>query len=102
MVFGVVSRGGIMCLKLMPTTAFAFALAFIAIVHPRIAVSATGDDLNRLVQAAYFSEACRREAGALGIGPSSDANALLASFATLRKRPAVGSGVEQLDDCLAR
>jgi hypothetical protein len=92
-----------MRLKVVTTAALALSLA--AILHPRAAVSADGDDLNRLIQAAYFSDACRREAAALGIAPTSDAGALLASFATLRRQLAAGPGDDppnaQLDDCRA-
>jgi hypothetical protein len=35
----------------------------------------------QLIRAAFFSDACRQEAEALGIARTSDANALLAAFA---------------------
>jgi hypothetical protein len=49
----------------------------------------------QLIRAAFFSDACRQSAEALGIARTSDANALLAAFVRLRPRPA-GNG---RDDC---
>ena len=42
----------------------------------------------QLIRAAFFSDACRQHAEALGIARTSDANALLAAFAGLQRRPA--------------
>src|SRR6266498_4040701 len=47
----------------------------------------------QLIRAAFFSDACRQHAEALGIARTSDANALLAAFAGLQRRPASS------DDC---
>src|SRR5438128_2386972 len=41
----------------------------------------SSDMLDRLARAAYFSDACRQEAAALGIMATADADALFAAFA---------------------
>jgi hypothetical protein len=49
-----------------------------------LAASAPGqaaENFNRLIQAAYFSDACRHEAAALAIAATADADALFAAFA---------------------
>jgi hypothetical protein len=43
----------------------------------------SGDRMERLVQAAYFSAACRNEAETLGIVGTTDANALVTAFVTV-------------------
>jgi hypothetical protein len=54
----------------------------------------------QLIRAAFFSDACRQEAEALGIARTSDANALLAAFAGLQRRPASSpTAGAQRDDC---
>ena len=54
----------------------------------------------RLVGPAFFSDACRQQAEGLGITRTSDANALLAAFAGLRRQPANPPAADgQRDDC---
>jgi hypothetical protein len=54
----------------------------------------------QVIRAAFFSDACRQQAEALGIARTSDANALLAAFARLRPRPASSPPADaQRDDC---
>jgi hypothetical protein len=54
----------------------------------------------QLIRAAFFSDACRQHAEALGIARTSDANALLAAFAGLQRRPASSpTAGAQRDDC---
>jgi hypothetical protein len=54
----------------------------------------------QLIRAAFFSDACRQQAEALGIARTSDANALLAAFAGLQRRPASAPTADaQRDDC---
>jgi hypothetical protein len=54
----------------------------------------------QLIRAAFFSDACRQQAEALGITRTSDANALLAAFAGLRRQPANSPAAEgKRDDC---
>jgi hypothetical protein len=68
--------------------------------HPHAAVAASW---NSLIQAAYFSEACRQDAEAIGISHMPDANAVLAAFAAFERRRVIGIGDDQpdarLDDC---
>lgn len=53
-----------------------------------------------LIRAAFFSDACRQQAEALGIARSSDANALVASFVELRGRLANAPAADaQRNDC---
>ena len=54
----------------------------------------------QLIRAAFFSDACRQQAEALGVAHTSDANALLAAFAGLQRRPASSPTADaQRDDC---
>ena len=54
----------------------------------------------QLSRAAFFSDACRQQAEALGVAHTSDANALLAAFAGLQRRPASSPTADaQRDDC---
>jgi hypothetical protein len=53
----------------------------------------------QLIRAAFFSDACRQEAEALGIARTSDANALLAAFAGLHRRPASLPAANGRNDC---
>jgi hypothetical protein len=53
----------------------------------------------QLIRAAFFSDACRQQAEALGIAHTSDANALLAAFAGLQRRPANPPAGNGRDDC---
>ena len=55
----------------------------------------------QLIGAAFFSDACRQQAEALGIARTPDANALVAAFAGLKRRPANSRAAErqQRDDC---
>jgi hypothetical protein len=54
----------------------------------------------QVIRAAFFSDACRQQADALGIARTSDANALLAAFAGLQRRPAGAPTADaQRDDC---
>jgi hypothetical protein len=77
---------------------FSVAAATLCVVMIGDAQAAMGtgwDNAKRLIQAAYFSDACRQEAEALGIARTSDASALLTAFATFG-RP-VASGTVRLD-----
>jgi len=62
----------------------AFSLSLAAIVNSRADMGA--DDEQRLIQAAYFSAACRGEAEALGVVGATDANALVAAFIAVAGR----------------
>src|SRR5262245_66643117 len=62
----------------------AFSLSLAAIVISRADMGA--DDEQRLIQAAYFSAACRGEAEALGVVGATDANALVAAFIAVAGR----------------
>lgn len=74
----------------------ALALVFTVVLPAR---AATTIDM-QLIRAAFFSDACRQEAEALGIPRTSDANALLAAFAGLQRRPASSPTADaQRDDC---
>jgi hypothetical protein len=78
-----------------------FALGFLlALIFDAPAAIAAED---RLVRAAFFSDECRMEADALGIMQTSDANALLAAFATFRRNlpaPAASNPMNMLSgDC---
>src|SRR5262249_7328742 len=54
----------------------------------------------QLIRAAFFSDACRQQAEALGVARTSDANALLAALAGLQRRPARSpTAGAQRDDC---
>src|SRR5262249_46306881 len=54
----------------------------------------------QLIRAAFFSDACRQQVEALGVARTSDANALLAAFAGLQRRPARSpTAGAQRDDC---
>jgi hypothetical protein len=53
----------------------------------------------QLIRLAFFSDACRQHAEALGIARTSDANALHAAFARLRPRPANPPAGNGRDDC---
>lgn len=82
----------------MPLTIFAvLALSLAMTFHAR---AATVVDM-QLVRAAFFSDACRQQAEALGITRTSDANELVAAFARLKRRPANSraAGGQQRDDC---
>jgi hypothetical protein len=73
-------------------SAAAAALCVVAIVDMQAATGAGRDPMARLIQSAYFSDACRQEAEALGIPPTSDANELLTAFATVARHVASGAG----------
>jgi hypothetical protein len=73
----------------------ALALLFTVVLPAR---AATTIDM-QLIRAAFFSDACRQGAEALGIARTSDANALLAAFARLRPRPANPPAASGRDDC---
>jgi hypothetical protein len=72
--------------------AAAAALCVVTIVDMQAAMGAGRDPMARLIQSAYFSAACRNEAEALGIAPTSDANELLTAFATVARHVASGAG----------
>src|SRR5260370_8769825 len=77
--------------KFMPLTMFAaLALLLATTFHAQPRPTAR----NRLVRAAFFSDACRQEGEALGIARSSDAQALSAAFAGLRRQRASASGAD--------
>ena len=75
----------------MPLTIIAVLALCLAMTVPARAATALE---YRLVGPAFFSDACRQEAEALGIARTSDANALLAAFAGLRRQPANSSAAE--------
>jgi len=81
----------------MPLKIFAVLAFCLAMTAPGL--TATVVDM-QLIGAAFFSDACRQQAEALGVTRTSDANALLAAFARLR-RPANSRAAEgqQRDDC---
>src|SRR5262245_11951539 len=76
-------------MRLRVLVAAALGLWIAMIAESRAATSR--DSTTRLIQAAYFSDDCRKEAGSLGITQSSDANALFAAFARSRRDVGVAS-----------
>jgi hypothetical protein len=82
--------------KFMALKIFAILALCLATTVPGLA--ATVD--MQLIRAAFFSDACRQQAEALGIARTSDANALLAAFARLpRPRANAPAADAQRDDC---
>jgi hypothetical protein len=81
--------------------AAAAALCVVTIVDMQAATGAGRDTMERLTQSAYFSAACRNEAEALGIAPTSEANELLTAFATVARHVASGAGRVDIEnsDC---
>ena len=77
-------------------SAAAAALCVVAIADMPAAAAASRDATSRLTQSAYFSDACRQEAQALGIASTSDANELLTAFAAFARH--AGAGRPDLDD----
>src|SRR6266481_4342162 len=77
-----------------------FAVLALCLAMTAPGLAATIVDI-QLIRAAFFSDACRQQAEALGIARASDANALLAAFAGLKPRPANSRAAEgqQRDDC---
>src|SRR5262249_39267323 len=71
--------------KFMALKIFTFLALGLATTVPGRAATAVE---YRLVGPAFFSDACRQQAEGLGITRTSDANALLAAFAGLRRQPA--------------
>jgi hypothetical protein len=94
---------GEQCMPWKVSIAAAVALWLATIVGAPAAMETGWDSMKRLIRSAYFSDACRQEAKALGIAGTSDANALFAAFATLG-RP-IASGADhpdaERDDCRA-
>jgi hypothetical protein len=81
----------------MPLIIFAALALCLAMTAP--GWTATVVDM-QLIRAAFFSDACRQQAEALGIARTSDANGLLAAFAELQRRPAGSPTADvQRDDC---
>ena len=82
----------------MPLKIFAVLALCLAMTAPGL--TATVVDM-QLIGAAFFSDACRQQAEALGIARTPDANALVAAFAGLKRRPANSRAAErqQRDDC---
>lgn len=82
-------------------TAAAASFWFVTVVHAQTAMETGWDGMKRLFEAAYFSDACRQAADALGIARTSEATALFTAFATLG-RP-IASGADrpdaERDDC---
>jgi hypothetical protein len=76
-----------------------FAVLTLCLAMTAPGLTATVVDM-QLIGAAFFSDACRQQAEALGIARTSDANALLAAFAGLRRQPANSPAAEgKRDDC---
>jgi hypothetical protein len=76
-----------------------FAVLALCLAMTAPGLTATVVDM-QLIRAAFFSDACRQHAEALGIARTSDANALLAAFAGLQRRPASSpTAGAQRDDC---
>ena len=76
---------------------FAVLALCLAMTAPGLAATIVD---TQLIRAAFFSDACRQQAEALGISRTSDANALLAAFAGLRRQPANSPAAEgKRDDC---
>ena len=81
----------------MPLTMFAVLALLLATTFHGQAEPTVGD---RLVRAAFFSDACRQEGEALAVARSSDANALVAAFGGLRRQRASASGADAVhEDC---
>jgi hypothetical protein len=81
----------------MPLKIFTVLALCLAMTVPARAATAVE---YRLVGPAFFSDACRQQAEALGIARTSDANALLAAFAGLRRQSTNSPAAEaQRDDC---
>jgi len=80
----------------MPLTIFAALAVWVGVtLH---AQAATIVDM-QLIRAAFFSDACRQQAEAVGIARTPDANALVAAFARLKRRPASSPAANGHDDC---
>lgn len=79
------------------SVAAAFVLGFTAVIDARASEDDDWDRVNQVIRAAYFSDACRREAENLDIARTSDATALLAA---LRERVTLprGDGLYALHD----
>lgn len=76
---------------------FAVLALCLAMTAPGLAATIVD---TQLIRAAFFSDACRQQAEALGITRTSDAKALLAAFAGLRRQPANSPAAEgKRDDC---
>ena len=75
----------------------------VMVVHAQTAMETGWGGMKRLMQSAYFSDACRQEAEALGIARESDAVELFAAFATLGRPIAFGADRPnaERDDCKA-
>ena len=88
-----------MCSSILAMVALAFLNALTFDAPAAIAAE------DRLVRAAFFSDECRMEAAALGIAQTTDANALLASFAAFQLNlppPAASHPMDTLSaDCRA-
>jgi hypothetical protein len=82
-------------------SAAAAALCVVTIVDMQAATGTGRGTMARLIQSAYFSGACRQEAEALGIAPTSDANELLTAFATFARHVASSTGRVDMEnsDC---
>lgn len=64
--------------------AIALGLWLVTVVRSPAATSTGEDSMKRLIQAAYFSDACRSEAEALGIAATTDASTLVTAFVAVR------------------
>jgi hypothetical protein len=77
-----------------------FAVLALCLAMTAQGLAATTVDM-QLIRAAFFSDACRQQAEALGITRTSDASALVAAFAGLKRQPANSRAAvgQQRDDC---
>jgi hypothetical protein len=77
-----------------------FAVLALCLAMTAQGPAATTVDM-QLIRAAFFSDACRQQAEALGITRTSDASALVAAFAGLKRQPANSRAAvgQQRDDC---
>jgi hypothetical protein len=89
-------------MRLKAFTAAALTLWATTIADAQTATSTGRDRVQQLIRVAYFSDACRQAAEALGIARTSDPNTLFAALAGLgRRHPAPGADRPhaQRDDC---
>jgi hypothetical protein len=80
--------------------AIALGLWLATVVGSQATTRTGGDSMKRLIQAAYFSDACRSKAEALGIAGTTDANAMFMAFIVIRERAGAAPKADaRRDDC---
>ena len=80
--------------------AVTLALWAATVIGSQAATRTDGESMKRLVQASYFSDACRSEAEALGIAGTTDANAVVMAIVAIRERAGAAPKADaHRDDC---